>query len=118
MELPNNNNVYGYFTCNTNLEKLAAILRRSMAAPDLVVSVKKSAYDGTQTISLSSQSWEFESTKFDNEGRYGFNGLVAGNKPEVCAVVEEIFSILNLHEYQPVFEVYDDAFDCISEFSA
>lgn len=117
MELPVNNNVYGYFICNTNLEKLAAVLQRSISTPDLIVSVTKSRYDDSQTIFLSSQNWEFDSRKFDNHGKYALNGAVAGDKTKVCAVVNEIFTILNRHDYQPVFEVYNDAFDCIAEFS-
>lgn len=117
MQQPYINNVYGYFICNTNLEKLAAVLQRSISTPDLAVSVTKSKYDGSQTISLSSQNWEFQSRKFDNNGKYKFDGAVVGDKSEVCVIVQEIFTILNRHNYQPEFEVYNNAFECIAEFN-
>ncbi len=56
---------------------------------------------------------DFESTKFEEENDYGFNGAVAGNQETVESVISELYAILNRHGYDPRFEIYDSDFNCI-----
>jgi len=118
MEFPDTNNVYGYFSSHANLEKLAAILRRKLFFDEDEVTVKKSSFDGHQTIRIKSQMAEFESTKFDNEETYSLNGVVAGSEKEIFDFVLKLFTVLKQHGYNPVFEIYDEWFNCIKEFTA
>jgi hypothetical protein len=117
MELPDTNNVYGHFSSHANLEKLAAILRRRLFFDEDEVTVYKSSFDGCQTIRITNQIAEFESTKFDNEGTYSLNGAVAGSEKEIFDFVSNLFTVLKQHGYNPVFEIYDEWFNCIKEFT-
>ncbi|WP_144395624.1 hypothetical protein [Pleionea sediminis] len=116
--MPNTNNVYGYFTSRSNLEKLASIFKRRLSDHNVNIVVNKSHYDGTQSIQLNGDKIEFDSTLFNNEGRYSFNGAVAGSESEIYEVVNEIFTILKEHKFKPVFEVYNESFECIAEFKS
>lgn len=118
MALPDTNNVYGCFSSHTHLEKLAAILQRRLFFNEGEVTVKKSGFDGHQILYITTQMAEFDSTKFDNEGTYSLNGAVAGSETEICHFVLNLFVVLKQHGYNPVFEIYDEWFNCIKEYTA
>jgi hypothetical protein len=116
MEIPDYNNVYGYFFCSHNLEKVAKILMYRLSLNTENISVKKSQFDGTQKMRILSDRAEFEVDKAKEENKYLFNGAVAGSEEKVYHYTQELYKILNESGYPSAFEIYDEDYNCIAEF--
>ncbi len=83
------------------------------------VDIKTSQFNGTQKLLLRTEMIEFD--VYQTEGVPGallFNGAVAGDEHEICALVEEVYHLLKQHGFQPRLEAYDDERKCIAEFNA
>ena len=115
MEIPDYNNVYGCFVCSDNLEKVAKILMSRLNLSAESISVKKSQFDGTQKMRISSEKAEFEAYRANKENEYLFNGAVAGTEKEVYHYTKGLQKILNQSGYASRFEIYDEDDNCIGE---
>ncbi|WP_289535851.1 hypothetical protein [Pseudomonas sp. SO81] len=118
MEIPESNNVYGLLTCPESLEEPARVLRQTLALGSDDVVVKKSQFDGAQSLVFSAAQADFKAYGATEEGEYLFNGAVAGTAEEVCLFVQELHSALTQAGYRIRFEVYDAQQNCIAEFHA
>jgi len=118
MKIPDTYNVYGYITSHESLEELASIIRRRLVSEENEVVVTKLLIDSKQALQIKSPLFEYEITKYNNEGKYSLKGAVAGNKEEICNIVKEVYEILAQHHYKPKIEVYDSNFNCIEEYNA
>ena len=115
---PDQNNVYGSFVSNKDLNILAEILKREITDSLTEITVRKSSYDGVQTLFIESDKIDFETRKLDNEGIYSLNGAVAGSEEEIKKSVGELYIILQRYKYSPEFEIYNSNYECIGEFNA
>jgi hypothetical protein len=80
MNEPVCNNVYGYLRCKKSLEKVADYLRYRLNLAPTQVSVKKSQFDDTQTLRISTHAVDLETRKVEEPNLYLFNGSVSGSE--------------------------------------
>lgn len=117
MSLPAANNVYGTFICRHSLNNLADMLRYRMRLNEDQLWIKKSAYDGTQTLKIKTALFEFETTITKNPNEYFLNGAVAGADDDIIALVKQIHQVFQQGGYPVHFEIYDKNFNFVEAIS-
>ena len=110
------NNIYGTLVCNTSLEKPCKILRYGLGLTEAEVYVYKSQFDGAEYLKVRTKIYYLETDKTNQDSEHLFNGEVAGDTPEVITRVKAIADVLNRHNYQCQFEIYDDNLEFIEEY--
>lgn len=115
-ELPSPNNVYGFLFSRTSLEKVAEVLRSRLGLTKTEVYVYRSGFDGSETLKVRTEAYEFETQKAKENNTWLFSGSVAGNLDEILTVLKLLSSHLRWAGYDTKFEIYDQEFDCIAEY--
>jgi hypothetical protein len=118
MKEPVCNNVYGYLSCKGSLERVADTLRYRLNLDSAQVSVKKSQFDGTQTLRIVTEMADLETTKVEEPNLYLFNGAVSGSEPEVYNYIAALHAILAQGGFESSFEIYDESFECVKVIKA
>ena len=69
--------------------------------------IKRSGFDGAETLHVLSESADFESDYLDDGVEHLFNGGVGGSLEEVVAFVRTLSESLSRSGIEHCFEVYD-----------
>lgn len=104
--IPEGNNVCGLIT---DLQGLQPVLR---AVEEVVgvgqVYIKRSRFNGAETLHLRSESAEFDSDYLDVGMQHLFSGGVGGSLEEIVAFVRALSESLSRFGIEHSFEIYDD----------
>jgi len=71
-------------------------------------SIYKSQFNGVETLHLSTDAVDFESTPLEDGSRHLLNGGVAGDSNDVVGFVTAVSRLLTEAGIQHSFEVYDN----------
>jgi hypothetical protein len=116
MEIPEDNNVYGFLECVGRIEELTELVRNHLALTASEIWLKRSQFDGAETIIIRSKKADFNAYKGMADGELLFNGSVAGNDQEVQRFVQELHRALTTAGFRPRFEIYDENKNCLGQF--
>ena len=116
MEIPEHNNVYGRLECVGRIEELTELVRNHLALTASDIWLKKSHFDGAETIVIRSNNADFNAYTGKADGELLFNGAVAGNDQEVQKFVQELHRALKTAGFRPRFEIYGEDKNCLAQF--
>jgi hypothetical protein len=116
--MPGHNNVYGLLKCDARIAELAEIVRIHMSLADSEIEIKKSQFDGAETIIICSKNADFTAYRGATDGELLFNGVVAGNDQEVWGFVKELHRTLAAADFRPRFEIYGEDNTFLAYFEA
>ncbi|MGG6265727.1 hypothetical protein ACQ4M3_20035 [Leptolyngbya sp. AN03gr2] len=116
-DLPSACNVYGFLFLNTSLERVAEVLRIHLGLTNSQVYVYRSQFNSSETLHIKTETFEFEARKAQQGEPWLFNGSVAGDREEILIVLESLSKPLRWAGYETKFEVYDEQFNFIAEYS-
>jgi hypothetical protein len=114
--LPPVNNVYGYLYSKTGLQEVAKLLRSHLGLTEEEILIYKSRFDGNETLKIRLKACEFETQSLKEGNKWLFNGAVAGDIDSIEATLKTLSDPLHWAGYETSFEIYDENFDCISEY--
>jgi hypothetical protein len=104
VSVPESNNVYGYLMAPKGLRPLLVALRQLF--DDELVSIRTSSFDESETLRLSSDVMDFESTPLGG-GKHLLNGGVTGSRDQVLPVVQKISHAFAEATIEHQFEIHD-----------
>jgi hypothetical protein len=99
------NNVYGLITAPQGLQPVLRAVEQAISGGR--VYIKRSGFNGAETLRIRSESADFETDSLGGE-EHLFNGGVGGSLEEVVAFVRALSESLSRSGIEHSFEVYDD----------
>ncbi|HYQ03048.1 MAG TPA: hypothetical protein VER96_30455 [Polyangiaceae bacterium] len=103
-------NVFGTLKSTVGLAPVAAALCSGLGLTPDQVWIKRSSYDGIETLLIETDSCTLESLPTDTSGTWLFNGSVDGTPDEIFDTLFAIVQKLHWADFSAAFEIYDSAF--------
>ena len=103
--IPEGYNVYGLITTPQGLRPILRAVEQVVGRGHAYI--KRSGFDGAETLHVLSESADFESDYLDDGVEHLFNGGVGGSLEEVVAFVRTLSESLSRSGIEHCFEVYD-----------
>lgn len=92
------------------------MLRSRLGLTKTEVYVYKSQFDGSETLNVRTEEYEFEARKAKEEKTWLLNGSVAGERDDILTAIKLLSSQLHWAGYETKFEIYDREFNCVAEY--
>lgn len=103
-------NVFGTLHSSVGLGPVAAALCSRLGLPPEQVWIKRSSYDGIETLLIETDTCSLESLPTETSGTWLFNGCVDGTPDEIFETLFPIVQKLHWAGFSAAFEIYDSAF--------
>lgn len=108
-------NVFGYLHSPVGLQPVAAALCSSLGLTPEQVWIKRSSFDGSETLIIETETCALESSPNETSGTWLFNGAVDGTPQEIFETLQPIVEILDRAGFSATFEIYDAAFQLVGK---
>lgn len=108
-------NVFGVLHSPVGLAPVAAALCSCLELTPDQVWIKRSSYDGRETLLVETDTCSLESLPTETAGAWLFNGWVDGTRDEIFETLLPIVQQLQRTGYSAAFEIYDSAFRLIGK---
>lgn len=106
-------NVFGTLHSSVGLQPVAAALCSCLELTPEQVWIKRSSFDGRETLLIETDSCALETLPTETPGTWLFNGAVDGTPEEIFETLLPIVQKLNLAGFAAAFEIYDAAFNLV-----
>ncbi|HET7538510.1 MAG TPA: hypothetical protein VFK05_01515 [Polyangiaceae bacterium] len=106
-------NVFGSLQSSVGLQPVAAALCSGLGLTPDEVWIKRSSFDGTETLLVETETCSLESLPTETSGTYLFNGAVDGTPDEIFDTLLPIVQKLQGAGFPAAFEIYDAAFHLV-----
>jgi hypothetical protein len=103
-------NVFGTLHSPIGLGPVAAALCSDLGLSVEEVWIKRSSFDGTETLLIETETCSLESLPTETSGTWLFNGAVDGTPEEIFETLLPIVQKLHFAGFLAEFEIYDAAF--------
>lgn len=103
-------NVFGLLHSSVALSPVAAALCSGLGLTPDQVWIKRSSFDGTETLIVETESCALESLPTETSGVWLFNGQVDGTPEEIYETLLPIVQRLGSAGFEATFEIYDAAY--------
>jgi len=103
-------NVFGFLHSPIGLQPVAAALCARLALTGEQIWLKRSSFDGQETLQMETEMYSLETSPSDTPGTWLFNGEVAGNPDEIFEALLPIVESMSSAGFSASFEIYDAAF--------
>lgn len=103
-------NVFGFLHSPVGLQPVAAALCSNLGLTPEQVWIKRSSFDGIETLLIETDTCVLESLPTETSGLWLFNGMVDGTADEIFETLLPIVQQLETAGYSATFEIYDAAF--------
>jgi hypothetical protein len=103
-------NVFGFLHSPIGLQPVAAALCSQLGLTPDQVWIKRSSFDGIETLLIETETCVIESLPTETSGTWLFNGAVEGSSDEVFEILLPIVQKLDGAGFSATFEIYDAAF--------
>lgn len=104
--IPDFNNVYGHIVVSNGLQPVLRVVNGLVGEGRAYI--KKSQFNGAETLRIGTDNVNFESTPLEDAGRHLLSGGVGGSLEEVVEFVRALSRSLAQDGIEHRFEVYDD----------
>jgi hypothetical protein len=111
--LPPVSNVFGYLHSRIGLGPVATVLHSRLGMSSDEVRVKRSAFDGNETLRIETSTCSLETRPSPTVGTWQFNGAVAGSPEEIFQILLPIVHNLKWAGFSAHFEIYDATFSLV-----
>jgi hypothetical protein len=108
-------NVFGYLHSSLGLQPAAAALCSGAGFTPEQVWIKRSSFDGGETLIIETEACELESSPTETSGVWLLNGAVDGTPDEIFESLLPIVEKLSLAGFSATFEIYDAAFQLLGK---
>ena len=108
-------NVFGTLHSSVGLQPVAAALCSRDALTPEQVWIKRSSFDGIETLIIESETCALESLPTETSGMWLFNGQVDGTPEEIFETLLPIVQTLTSAGFSAAFEIYDAAYYLIGK---
>ena len=106
-------NVFGFLHSAVGLQPVAAALCSQLGLSPEQVWIKRSSFDGIETLLIETETCLLESLPGETSGTWLFNGAVDGTLDEIFETLLPIVQELEDAGFTATFEVYDAAFQLV-----
>jgi len=103
-------NVFGTLHSPIGLGPVAAALCSDLGLTPDQVWIRRSSYDGIETLLVETETCSLESLPSETPGTWLFNGAVDGTPEEIFETLLPIVENLERSGFSAAFEIYDSAF--------
>jgi hypothetical protein len=103
-------NVFGSLHSPVGLQPVAAALCSRLGLSPEQVWIKRSSFDGSETLLVETETCSLESVPTETSGVWLFNGAVDGTPEEIFQTLSKIVEMLHFAGFAGAFEIYDAAF--------
>ncbi|HYP76187.1 MAG TPA: hypothetical protein VER12_09540 [Polyangiaceae bacterium] len=108
-------NVFGFLHSAIGLQPVAAALCSRVVLTPEQVWIKRSSFDGTETLIIETETCALESLPTEVSGMWLFNGQVDGTPEEIFEILLPIVQTLTSAGFSATFEIYDTAFHLVGK---
>src|SRR5687768_17562030 len=102
--MPERNNVWGILTAPQGMEPVLHAVEHLVARGR--ASIRRSGYNGAETLRLSTDQVDFESTPLEDGHQHLFSGGVAGSPEDVVAFIQALSNALHKAGIEHSFDPY------------
>jgi hypothetical protein len=106
-------NVFGTLHSPIGLQPVAAALCSPLGLTPEQVWIKRSSFDGTETLLVETETCSLESVPTETSGAWLFNGAVDGTPEEIFEILLPMVEKLHWAGFPAAFEIYDAAFHLV-----
>ncbi|HYQ45378.1 MAG TPA: hypothetical protein VER11_25505 [Polyangiaceae bacterium] len=108
-------NVFGTLHSPIGLGPVAAALCSDLGLTPEQVWIRRSSYDGVETLLIETEACSLESLPTETPGTWLFNGAVDGTVEEIFDALLAIVHNLDRAGFSATFEIYDSAFSLVGK---
>ena len=103
-------NVFGFLHSSVGLQPVAAALCSGLGLNPEQVWIKRSSFDGIETLLVETDTCLLESLPTETSGTWLLNGMVEGTPNEIFDTLLPIVERLGEQGFAATFDIYDGAF--------
>ena len=108
-------NVFGFLHSAVGLQPVAAALCSGLGLSPDQVWIKRSSFDGIETLIVETETCALESCPTETSGTWLFNGQVDGSPEEIFETLLPIVQRLGSAGFAATFEIYDAAYRLLAK---
>jgi len=108
-------NVFGFVHSAIGLAPVAAALCSQPGLTPEQVWIKRSSFDGIETLIIETETCALETLPTETSGTWLFNGQVEGTPEEIFETLLPIVDSLESAGFSATFEIYDAAFRLVGK---
>jgi len=108
-------NVFGTLRSSLGLAPVAAALCSHLGLTPEQVWIKRSSFDGSETLIVETETCSLETLATETSGMWLFNGAVDGTPDEIFETLLPIVQKLHSAGFSAAFEIYDAAFNLVGK---